>query len=129
MDITIYTDGSCSPNPGKGGWGYVILPGGQVIEEMYGGEEKSTNNIMEMIAVLEALKSINRFKKITIYSDSQYVINCAQKLWKRKMNIELWEKFDELSKDKTITWNWVKGHAGDKYNEIVDKLAKKGRAE
>jgi ribonuclease HI len=122
----IYTDGSCTPNPGRGGWGFILVG---LREEpdwfVNGGSIQTTNNQMEVMAVIEALKfcngSINRFK---IFSDSQYVINCAQGKWKRKKNMDLWKKFDIVSKGKTIRWEWVKAHNGDHYNEKVDLLAK-----
>lgn len=123
--LTIYTDGSCSPNPGKGGWAYIALLENLQIEN-YGGSIHTTNNIMEMTAVIEALKDFKDTQKFKIYSDSLYVINCAKKIWKRNKNIELWNEYDTLSKNKEITFIWVKGHNGDIYNEMVDKLAKYG---
>lgn len=128
MSLVIYTDGSCMPNPGPGGWAFVVLPdhNDEYPTEWHvsGGYNKSTNNRMEMIAVIEALKFINK-KKCIIYTDSQYVINCANGKWTRKKNLDLWKEFDKASKKTEIEWIWVKGHSGDIYNEIVDKLAKK----
>jgi len=124
--LTIYTDGSCSPNPGKGGWGFIGIE--QDFEfHINGGDVKTTNNIMEMTAVMEAISFFKHYNKMTIYSDSTYVIKCATGEWKRKKNIELWEKFDKIQKNKNITWIWVRGHNGDKYNELVDRLANTGR--
>jgi ribonuclease HI len=124
----IYTDGSCIPNPGPGGWAFVILPSKNDVEQnewhISGGEHNSTNNRMELTAVIEALKFDDNIK-FHIYSDSKYVINCCKGLWKRKKNIDLWEKYNKVSKNKKIIWTWVNAHTGDKYNEIVDKLAKK----
>lgn len=122
--ITIYTDGSCMPNPGKGGWAYIALENNSEIH-VYGGEKKSTNNIMELTAVIEAMTDFSNYDNFHIYSDSQYVIKCAQNIWKRSKNIELWKRYDEVSKDKKILFTWIKGHGGNKYNEMVDKLAKK----
>lgn len=123
-EIIIYTDGSCMPNPGKGGWAFVALEKDYQIE-MSGYLEKATNNAMELTAVIEALKTFSHYVFFHIYSDSMYVINCATKKWKRKANIELWGEYEKYSKGKKINWTWVKGHSNDKYNDLVDKLAKK----
>tara|TARA_B110000908_G_C10193256_1_gene421600 strand:- start:107 stop:529 length:423 start_codon:yes stop_codon:yes gene_type:complete len=125
----IYTDGSCIPNPGPGGWAFVALACDDDEEptEFYisGGEDQSTNNRMELTAVMEALAFDLDTDSYLIYSDSMYVINCAKGKWARKKNVDLWKKYDIVSKNKKIEWVWVKGHSGDEYNEIVDKLAKK----
>lgn len=126
--ILIYTDGSCQPNPGKGGYAFIILLGNDEISGK-GYSMSTTNNIMEMSGVMEALKFMDSNHKINsnklkIFSDSMYVINCAQRLWKRSKNIELWKEFDKLTEGKDIEWVWVRGHNGDEYNEKVDKLAK-----
>lgn len=121
--LKIYTDGSCSPNPGPGGWAFIGIS-----EKEYHGSGtsiKTTNNIMEMTAVIEALKFFSKYKDFHIVSDSLYVINCATNKWKRNKNTELWKEYDIVSKDKKIHFEWVKGHSGDFYNELVDKLAKK----
>lgn len=121
--MIVYTDGSCSPNPGKGGWGFIAVFSDR--DEYYRGDSKyTTNNIMEMTAVIEALDTFPDEKEFVIYSDSLYVINCAIGKWKRKANVKLWEKYDSLSKGKNVSFIWVKGHNGDEYNEKVDKLAK-----
>jgi ribonuclease HI len=127
--LVIYTDGSCIPNPGKGGWAFVILqcdlPGYKNIEwHVSGGEQNTTNNRMELKAVIEALEFTNNVKKYTIYSDSMYVINCAKGVYERKKNKDLWCIYEKFSKNKIIEWIWVKGHSKNKYNEIVDNLAK-----
>jgi ribonuclease HI len=122
-EIIIYSDGSCSPNPGSGGYGWIAVFSTYDIHGS-GQEEYTTNNIMEMKAVIEALKNFPDCLKFHIYSDSKYVINCAQGLWQRKKNIELWKEYDTIAKNKTIRFTWVKGHNGDYYNELVDKLAK-----
>ncbi len=131
MSITIYTDGSCMPNPGRGGWAYIAIEDDSETHvksetHVYGGDNKSTNNKMELTAVIQALSDFKKYKKLTIYSDSQYVIKCATGVWKKSKNLELWEEYEKVSKGKDITFVWVKGHNGDKYNEMVDKLAKKG---
>jgi len=124
MDIVVYTDGSSIPNPGKGGWAYIILIDDMEIE-CNGKVEFTTNNKMEITAVIKALEDLKDTKRnIIIYSDSQYVINCAKKLWKRNKNIELWDQYDKFSNGKNITFNWVKGHSGDHYNSKVDILSK-----
>jgi ribonuclease HI len=121
--LTIYTDGSCTPNPGKGGWGYIaIFPDCEISDS--GSSSHTTNNIMEITAVIKPLQQFPNQDSYTIYTDSQYVINCATGKWKRKKNIELWEEYDKVSKNKKITYIWVKGHNGDPYNERVDKIAK-----
>jgi ribonuclease HI len=128
MSITIYTDGSCSPNPGKGGWAYIALEGDSEFH-VYGADKKSTNNIMELTAVIEALQDFSHYNNFNIYSDSQYVIKCATGVWKKTKNLELWKKYDEASKNKNITFTWIRGHDGNLYNEMVDKLAKKAISE
>ena len=121
-EILIYTDGSCCPNPGRGGWGYIaVFPDYDFYAN--GAEKYTTNNIMEMTAVIEALKEFRKCTHFHIYSDSKYVINCAQGLWKRKANLEVWREYDKYAKGKTINFTWVKGHSGDHYNELVDKLS------
>jgi len=123
----VYTDGSCTPtNPGPGGWAFVLLDYDKYEREYHvsGGENYSTNNRMELQAVISALEFCNNTADFSIYSDSMYVINCAQKKWKRKKNIDMWIEYDKFSKGKNIVWVKVKAHNGDKYNEIVDILAK-----
>ena len=122
--ITIYTDGSCSPNPGKGGWAYIALTYNKDVIA-FGKSAKTTNNIMELTAVIKALKDFSKQTDFLFCSDSLYVINCAQGKWKRKKNIELWKKYDKYSQGKNIQWKWVKGHASDKYNNLVDAEARK----
>lgn len=123
--LTIYTDGSCSPNPGKGGWAFVaILPDCEC--HVNGGDKYTTNNVMEITAVIEALREFKHIEKFHIYTDSTYVLNCAQGKWQRKKNADLWKKYDSYSKGKDIIFEWVKAHNGNHYNELVDKLAKEG---
>lgn len=119
----IYTDGSCSPNPGKGGWSFITFEDGQEWH-VRGGDKNTTNNIMEITAVIESIDFAQK-NDMVIYTDSKYVINCATNKWKRKVNVDLWRKYDEVSFGKNIEFMWVKSHTGDKYNEMVDELAKK----
>lgn len=123
MSLNIYTDGSCIPNPGQGGWGYIALHFDMEIH-MSGKARKSTNNRMELMAVVQALKDHPKCKKFTFFTDSMYVLNCASKKWSRKKNRDLWELYSKYSYKKFIEWKKVKAHSGDKYNELVDKLAK-----
>ena len=135
--ITIYTDGACSGNPGKGGWGAVLI---QNKEEKYlsGSNKFTTNNQMELTATIEALKSIIKPSKIALYTDSQYVKNGITSWifnWKKNgwrtankklvANKDLWIELDKYVDFHSVDWFWVKGHSGDHYNEIVDKLAVK----
>lgn len=137
--ITIYTDGGCHGNPGPGGWGCVIIADGEA-REASGGEERTTNNRMELSAAINALsavKNTERFsgRKVEIFTDSQYVkngINSWIKNWKKNgwktgakkpvLNQDLWQILDELNSSLDVTWNWVKGHAGVEFNERCDEL-------
>ena len=120
----VYTDGSCIPNPGPGGWAFVVLDYQGYEWHVSGGEDYSTNNQMELQAVIEALEFTPDMKYYKIYSDSMYVIKCAKGTWARKKNIDRWLEYDRVSKGKIIEWKWVKGHSGNEYNEIVDYSAK-----
>ena len=116
----IYTDGSCRDK--IGGYAFIILKNNLEIswsEKVY----DTTNNRMELLAVIEALKCLSKKESCDIYSDSQWVINCAQKKWKRNKNLDLWEEYDTISQNYSINFIWVKGHSGDIYNERCDKLA------
>ena len=139
-NITIYTDGACSGNPGRGGFGAVILAGSKEYK-LSGGEKLTTNNRMELMAAIEALEMVTenplwKNANITLISDSQYVKNGIQSwiyAWKKNgwrtankepvKNKDLWLELDEISSMLNISWQWVKGHAGNKYNEICDSLA------
>lgn len=138
--IHIYTDGACKGNPGPGGWG-VLLQSGGLEKELYGGERETTNNRMEMTAVIEALKALKRPCNVTLHIDSQYVLKGITewiKGWKAKgwrtaskepvKNADLWKELDALvqSGGHEIEWKWVKGHAGDAGNERADMLANRG---
>lgn len=136
--VLIYTDGACKGNPGPGGWG-AWLRSGEHSRELWGGESGTTNNRMEMTAVIEALASLKRSCRITLYTDSEYVKNGITTWihgWKRRgwktadnkpvKNIELWQRMDALTRLHEIEWRWVKGHAGDPGNEKADELANRG---
>ena len=130
--MKIYTDGSCLPfngktgGPGHGGWSCCIIDD-DVNEVLLSGHEKgtTTNNRMELMAVIEALQFIEATttKTIRIYSDSQLTIKCAKGVWKRNANLDLWSQFDKVSSGKVIDFEWVKAHNGDMYNEMVDQAA------
>ncbi len=133
--IEIYTDGACSGNPGKGGWGAVLL-WREHKKEISGCMADTTNNQMELMAVIESLKTVKKSSKIIIYTDSKYVMDGITdwiKSWKANgwknskkqevKNIEFWKELDSLVAKHQITWKWVKGHSGNKYNEIADQLA------
>lgn len=135
--ISIYTDGACFGNPGPGGWAFIYYLE-QTKFHNSGGSAQTTNNRMELTAVIRALEEIRDLKNIIIYSDSKYVIDGATKWiknWRRNnwknsnkqtvKNIDLWIKIDELLYNKNIGWQWVKAHAGNILNEEVDILAKK----
>ena len=155
--IHIYTDGGCSGNPGPGGWGYVIMrneEGGRrngeegnsvLLEEKCGGEKLTTNNRMELQAVIAALEALPQLKagaeKITIFTDSQYVqkgITCWIDDWKKRgwktsdkkpvKNQDLWQRLEALAAAFSINWTWVKGHSGNEYNEHCDALTQKAIA-
>jgi ribonuclease HI len=121
--ISIYTDGSCLNPGGSGGWAICIIEN-NIDFILSGYDVATTNNRMELTAIIEAITCIKKYESCKIYTDSQLCINCASGKWQRKANTDLWEKYNIVSKDKNITYEWVKGHSGNYYNEIVDKLAK-----
>ena len=136
--INIYTDGACKGNPGPGGWGALILEG-DTKNELYGGEANTTNNRMEIMAVIRALKTINAENEITVFTDSTYVqkgINEWIAKWKingwrtsnkkEVKNKDLWVQLDNLTSQLKINWIWVKGHSGHPGNDRADYLANKG---
>jgi len=136
--VKIWTDGACKGNPGIGGWG-ALLQYGEHQKEIYGGEKETTNNRMELQAVIEALTQLKRSCQVYLHTDSQYVqkgmtewlANWKARGWrtagKRPVkNADLWQKLDILSKQHDLTWKWVRGHAGDPGNERADTLANKG---
>ncbi len=134
--VVIYTDGACSGNPGPGGWGAVLLFN-DLSEDIFGGERATTNNRMEMIAAIEALKILPKPCQVDLYTDSTYVrdgLNTWIKGWKKNgwmtasktpvKNKDLWQALDQLKDQHKVTWHWVKGHAGNVYNERADDLAR-----
>jgi len=123
QNLHIYTDGSCKGNPGPGGWAAVIFTDNQITQKLSGGEVNTTNNKMEITAVIEGLKAVKSNSKIHIFSDSSYVINSMTKNWKRNVNKDLWAQLDIQANRHHLTWHWVKGHSGDPGNELADKLA------
>ena len=135
--VEIYTDGACSGNPGPGGWGVLMRYKGKE-KEMFGGSEETTNNQMELTAVIEALRQLKEPVDATIYTDSTYVLKgftqwlpgWVAKNWKSSAkkpvaNIELWQELLKLSLPHRLTWVWVKGHNGHPENERVDFLARR----
>ncbi len=150
-EILIYTDGGCSGNPGPGGWGYVVLDGGQpavsaILDKRWGAEAGTTNNRMELLAVINAFEWLRDRagfapKSVTVYTDSQYVQKGISQWivsWKRNgwrtaskdpvKNRDLWMRLDELTALFTPEWRWVKGHAGNEYNEICDAMTQEAIA-
>ncbi|HEX4883384.1 MAG TPA: ribonuclease HI [Casimicrobiaceae bacterium] len=136
--VVIYTDGACKGNPGPGGWGALLVAGGHE-KAMHGGEAATTNNRMELTAVIRALESLKRPCEVDVYTDSQYVKNGIQSwihTWKRNgwktsdrkpvKNAELWRELDELCARHTLRWHWVRGHSGHDGNERADALANRG---
>ncbi len=143
MEITIYTDGACRGNPGPGGYGSILRytgPDGKVYEkEISAGYESTTNNRMEILAAVAALEALKKPCQITLYSDSQYLVNAFRQGWlekwkrndwyrdaKRKekaKNVDLWKRLDEAMKSHRVTFQWVKGHAENPFNNRCDELA------
>ena len=135
-DFIVYTDGACIGNPGAGGWAAILfnIKGKEILS---GAEEQTTNNRMELIASIQALKYIKKKSKINIFTDSKYLIdgisiwieNWKLNQWKTKnnkhvKNSDLWKELDELQNFHIVKWTWVKGHSGDKYNDEADMLAR-----
>ena len=136
--VEIYTDGACRGNPGPGGWG-ALLRYGDVDKQLYGGEHLTTNNRMELKAVIEALSALSKPCKVTLTSDSTYVLKGINEWlpnWKKRgwrtagkkpvKNEDLWKTLDDLAEMHKIEWHWVKGHIGHIENELVDQLANRG---
>ncbi len=137
-EITIYTDGACSGNPGPGGWGAILMYKDNK-KEISGGKKDTTNNVMELTAVIEALKLLKYPCKVNLYSDSAYVVNAFVQKWifgwqknnwktadkKDVKNKELWQELVRLTKIHNVTFIKVKGHANNEYNNRCDELARK----
>ena len=139
MIVNLYTDGACKGNPGPGGWGVVIIKNGKPVEEMYGGESNTTNNRMELLAVIRGLNKIKEADTVRVNTDSMYVKNgitswinkWVENGWKTAAkkdvaNKDLWVKLRAIVAVREVTWHWVRGHSGDAGNERADFLANKG---
>ena len=138
--VVVYTDGACKGNPGPGGWG-AWLRWGEHEKELFGGEPNTTNNRMELTAVIEALALLKRRSTVAVYTDSSYVKDGITQWihgWKKRgwrtagnqpvKNIDLWQKLDSLVAQHQLQWHWVRGHTGDPGNERADQLANRGVA-
>ena len=138
--VEIFTDGACKGNPGRGGWG-ALLRYGEIEKELFGGEAATTNNRMELTAVIRALEALRQPSKVRVHTDSQYVqkgisewiISWKKRGWRTAdkqpvKNADLWRQLDGLAAQHEIQWLWVKGHAGHDGNERADQLANKGCA-
>ena len=137
--VVVYTDGACSGNPGPGGWG-VWLRYGEHEKELFGGEEQTTNNRMELMAAIQALETLTRPSSVALHTDSSYVRNGIMTWldnWKRRQwktaakkpvkNVDLWQRLDKAAARHKVEWHWVRGHSGDQGNERADALARRGR--
>ena len=138
MKYKIYTDGACSGNPGPGGWAAIILVNNEIKEMFFGSDKNTTNNQMELLAPIKAIQKFKKKSEISIFTDSTYVrdgITIWIKRWEKNewktaskkpvKNKELWKKLKNLSSKHSIKWIWVKGHAQNKYNNLVDELAQR----
>jgi len=138
VQVELFTDGACRGNPGPGGWG-VLMRSGSHSKELCGGEAETTNNRMEMMAVIQGLAALQRPCRVRVTSDSTYVLKGVQEWmpnWKKRgwktaskqpvKNVDLWQQLDELIGLHEIEWQWVKGHSGHVENELADQLANRG---
>ncbi len=136
--VELFADGACKGNPGRGGWGVILRARGRE-KELYGGEAATTNNRMELQAVIEGLSALKRRSRVKVYTDSQYVQKGISEWiqdWKRRgwrtaakapvKNVDLWRVLDEVAGGHEVEWHWVKGHAGHPENERADALANRG---
>lgn len=133
--VTIYTDGSCEPNPGPGGWAALLFSGTEE-KILSGSEADTTNNRMELTAAIQALNSLKQSSEINFYTDSEYLKRgisewlptWRERNWRRKggklANVDLWRKLDKAIHGQQINWHWVRGHSGDTKNQRVDRLAR-----
>ena len=120
--VTIYTDGACKGNPGRGGWAAVVERDG--VQYIHSGHHPSTtNNRMELMAAIKGLEEAAGAKEVVLYSDSTYLVNTMTKGWKRNVNQDLWQLLDRLAERQSITWKWVRGHDGNPGNEMADTIA------
>ena len=137
-EVVIYTDGACSGNPGPGGWGAVLQADGRE-KDLYGGDPLTTNNRMELMAAIQALEALRGPSTVTLYTDSKYLLDGITKWihgWQRNgwltaakkpvKNDDLWRRLTAAMSRHEVTWQWVKGHAGDPGNERADELARRG---
>lgn len=120
--IEIFTDGACKPNPGPGGWSAILVEDGRATQ-LLGREVDTTNNRMELTAVISGLGHVPEVSPVRIWSDSKYVINTMSLNWKRKLNQDLWTKLDSVIAGRDVSWEWVRGHSGHEMNERADELA------
>ncbi len=120
----VYADGSCLGNPGPGGWAAVIVKPGGVSNTIFGGDPATTNNRMELTAAIEGLRIIPNGTRVMLRTDSQYVVKTMTLGWKRKVNVDLWEKLDHEVAQREVRFEWVEGHAGDPLNEEADRNAR-----
>jgi len=120
----VYADGSCLGNPGPGGWAAVIVKPGGVSNTIFGGNPATTNNRMELTAAIEGLRIIPNGTRVVLRTDSQYVVKTMTLGWKRKQNVDLWEKLDHEAAQRDVRFEWVEGHAGDPLNEEADRNAR-----
>ena len=138
MKVIMYTDGACSGNPGPGGWGAVLMSGDHR-KELFGGEAETTNNRMEMMAVIRGVEALKRDCEVDIHTDSTYVMKGMTEWlegWKQRgwrtaskkavKNVDLWQRLEQVLDGHKVNWYWVKGHSGVTGNELADELARRG---
>lgn len=120
--IDIYVDGACQGNPGPGGWAAIIVDGDRR-RELKGREESTTNNRMEILAAIKGLEQTPKGSHVAIHSDSEYLVRTMTQNWKRRANLDLWHRLDDLAGERRVDWVWIKGHAGHFENERANRLA------